>query len=74
MPLLREGKVLVAPGGRRSWHARDWEGPERLSGEWWEEGFARDYYRVSTEEGRDLWVYSREGEDNGALWLQGYFD
>jgi hypothetical protein len=74
MPLLREGESLLALGRKRSWHAKSWEGPERLSGEWWEEGFARDYYRVSTDEGRDLWVYAREGEAQGSLWLQGYFD
>ena len=74
MPLLRDGESLLAPGRKRKWHATTWEGPERLSGEWWEESFARDYYRVGTDEGRDLWVYSREGEEKGSLWLQGYFD
>ena len=74
LPLLREGTDLLAPGRKRQWKAKAWDGPERLSGEWWEEGFARDYYRVSTDEGRDLWVYSREGEMQGSLWLQGYFD
>jgi protein ImuB len=74
MPLLRDGEALLAPGRKRTWHARNWTGPERLSGEWWEENFARDYYRVSTDEGRDLWVYAREGEAQGSLWLQGYFD
>lgn len=74
MPLLRDGESLLAPGRKRKWHATTWEGPERLSGEWWDEAFARDYYRVGTDEGRDLWVYAREGEAQGSLWLQGYFD
>lgn len=74
LPLLRDGEALLTPGRRRTWHVTSWDGPERLSGEWWEEAFARDYYRVATEEGRDLWVYAREGEPNGSLWLQGYFD
>src|SRR6185312_12543578 len=36
------------------------EGPERLSGEWWDsqyEGFNRDYYRLKTVSGEELWVF-----------------
>ena len=32
-------------------------GPERLSGDWWEDHYTREYYRVSTERGDLLWVY-----------------
>ena len=31
--------------------------PERLSGDWWEDHYTREYYRVSTERGDLLWVY-----------------
>jgi len=33
------------------------QGPERLSGEWWEDHFRREYYRVSTTKGDLLWVF-----------------
>ena len=41
------------------------DGPERITGEWWQEGApaaaeARDYYRVEDEAGRRFWLY-REG-------------
>ncbi|MGB8816346.1 MAG: DNA polymerase Y family protein [Rhizobiaceae bacterium] len=39
------------------------EGPERIAGEWWVDGFdvkPRDYYRVEDDEGRRYWLY-REG-------------
>ena len=33
------------------------QGPERLSGEWWEDHYRREYYRVSTVPGDLLWVF-----------------
>jgi protein ImuB len=33
------------------------QGPERLSGEWWEDHYRREYYRVSTAPGDLLWVF-----------------
>ena len=43
---------------------RTFRGPERLSGDWWEEPYQREYYRVSTESGDLLWVFydPRPGE------------
>jgi protein ImuB len=79
-PLWREGSVLAAAfhekPSKQLWHARAWAGPERINGEWWENGFDRDYFRVSTEEGLDLWVYaeSSAGAQAGKFWLHGYFD
>ena len=35
-------------------------GPERISGEWWNsqyEGFFRDYYRLKTADGQELWIF-----------------
>ena len=47
-------------------------GPERLAGEWWNEPFDRDYYRVRLEGLGEAWIY-RDGRD-GRLWLHGLFD
>lgn len=44
------------------------EGPERIAGEWWIDGFdvaPRDYYRVEDDGGRRYWLY-REGLYDGA--------
>jgi len=75
--LLRSGRTLGLPHPdgktlRANWQATTWEGPERLSGEWWseEDRFERDYYRVTSERGEQLWVYV-SGE---AVYLHGYFD
>ena len=60
--------------GRR-WQAVDWQGPERLQGEWWlGPGLDRAYYRVSTQEAQDLWVYQDRPDGAQALWLHGFFD
>jgi protein ImuB len=41
-----------------SWRAvRTLQGPERLSGDWWEDHYQREYYRVSTAAGDLLWVF-----------------
>src|SRR5262249_19579199 len=49
-PIEKEGDVLVHPRTGKEWRVLKWEGPERLSGEWWNdpkfEGFHRDYFRV----------------------------
>lgn len=44
------------------------EGPERILPAWWKHGRqdgARDYWRVETEDGRRLWVFSTTGEGGG---------
>ena len=33
------------------------QGPERLSGDWWDDHYRREYYRVGTEAGDLLWVF-----------------
>lgn len=68
------GPLLRRATGAVTWRAASWEGPERLSGEWWKGsgGFDRDYYRVVTEDGRHLWVFEERG--NRRYWLHGYFD
>ncbi len=47
--------ALVVDGGWRA--VEQLKGPERLSGEWWEDHYRREYYRVSTIAGDLLWVF-----------------
>ncbi|MGK5082850.1 hypothetical protein WDW37_06065 [Bdellovibrionota bacterium FG-1] len=72
-PLDSQDRCLNASDGRR-WKVLSWQGPERISGEWWKSaensGFCRDYYRVVAESGEHLWVYV----DHASLYLHGYFD
>jgi len=71
----REGDFLLDPKHRKSWQILEWHGPERLSAEWWDEGgFHRDYYRVLTETGEQLWIFSTGPKHQSRLYLQGYFD
>lgn len=86
-PLLlsrSEDWLIYWGGGKkaRRWRAVGWDGPERLSQPWWQDRSAwdvdtpaRDYWRVHTAQGMDLWVFSRQGEEagSGALWLQGWW-
>ncbi|MCM2322655.1 MAG: hypothetical protein NDJ90_05290, partial [Oligoflexia bacterium] len=76
--IVARGELLQQPAVGKSWRVLAWEGPERLSGEWWREPFDRDYYRVATESGERLWVFrdrrDRRGASGGALYLHGYFD
>ncbi|MGZ3699438.1 MAG: hypothetical protein ACXWP5_14950 [Bdellovibrionota bacterium] len=77
-PLARDGSQLVHLSGKR-WKVMSWDGPERLSGEWWRdqrksEGFHRDYYRVATETGEWLWVFLNRKAKVPTFYLQGYFD
>jgi protein ImuB len=57
--------------GRRRRVESVW-GPERLVGAWWEDGYARDYYRVQLE-GVGTWWLFRDGRD-GTFFAQGVFD
>ena len=73
----KQGAILIH--GSKRWKIRNWIGPERLSGEWWKdpsnEGFYRDYYRVMTESGEQLWIFvDRSPQAVHPLYLHGYFD
>jgi protein ImuB len=64
--------------GRRVAFARA-DGPERLSGEWWKEGFRRDYWRCESEGSEFLLFRERpaaaSAPDAAARWcLQGWYD
>jgi protein ImuB len=47
--------ALALDGGWRRIHSL--QGPERLSGDWWEDEYRREYYWVTTEAGDLLWVF-----------------
>jgi protein ImuB len=49
---------------------RDVCGPERISGEWWEDAFAREYWTAHTDAGQRLWIYLEDGQ----CFLQGLWD
>ena len=62
--------ALAIDGGWRA--VREFQGPERLSGDWWEDGYCREYYRVTTEAGELLWVFY-EPRQRGWFW-HGWWD
>ena len=66
----RQSKPALSPAGARARLAR-LEGPERLSGEWWGDAYARDYYRAVTDEGESYWLFV---DQRGAVFLHGAFD
>jgi hypothetical protein len=79
VPLQRVGALLRDPDTGTRWRIADWDGPERLSGEWWKadslDAFHRDYYQVKTESGERLWVFvCRSPEGSQRVCLHGYFD
>ena len=44
-------------------------GPERLSGDWWKDGYARDYWRCESDRGELLAFRERE-----RWFVQGWYD
>ena len=58
--------------GQKRWKATELVGPERISGEWWLDDKPRDYYRVKTIEGQELWVFQSPGSSD--YFLHGIFD
>ena len=48
------------------------EGPERLSGDWWKDAFARDYWRCRGDTG-ELLLY-RDRAAGGAWYVHGWYD
>lgn len=83
-PLRVLAEVPDYPPRRFTWRRLDYkvvkaEGPERMSGEWWQAGEegagTRDYYLVEDESGRRFWLY-REGLYEGSMprwYLHGLF-
>ena len=62
----------VFASGKESWRLQNFDGPERLSGDWWNDMFSREYYRVATDTGEQLWVY--KDLPTHQYYLHGYFD
>lgn len=57
---------------KRKWKMVECEGPERISGEWWKFDEERDYFKILTDSGEELWVYVIPGQKE--LYLHGVFD
>jgi hypothetical protein len=69
---LRPLRIFKTPLRVRS----DWlsqvevlDAPEVLSGQWWDQGFERVYFRVRTGRGEEVWVYRTKGD----LFIHGLF-
>jgi protein ImuB len=62
--------AVAVDGDWRAVHSL--QGPERLSGEWWEDHYRREYYRISTTSGDLLWVFY-EPRCHGWFW-HGWWD
>ena len=56
----------------KKWIFLHLEGPEILHAAWWIEKIDRHYYRVLTQTGEQLWVYTTPHQDQ--VYLHGYFD
>jgi nucleotidyltransferase/DNA polymerase involved in DNA repair len=57
---------------KKRWRALEVSSPERLSGEWWLQEEGRNYSRVKTESGEELWIYSPDSRDE--YYLHGIYD
>lgn len=70
-----EGAPVIVREGGAGQEVAIAEGPERLSGDWWRDGYRREYYRILTEGGELLWIF-REGSAGGHArwWLHGWWD
>jgi len=76
VPLFKVQNTLIQSSENESkrWEIHNWDGPERLQGEWWSgaDALKRDYFRVGTETGEELWIFRIPDSDK--LFLHGYFD
>jgi protein ImuB len=71
--MTASGELLAARFGGRRRRVVALMGPERLSGDWWDERpYSRDYYRVHFEGLGQAWVF-RDARDS-RFYLQGLFD
>ncbi|MBY0471427.1 hypothetical protein K2X30_09690 [bacterium] len=71
-PMQRLGDYLISQLSKKRWKVSNWQGPERITGEWWWKNFKRDYYQVTTDAGEKLWVFSVP--EQPLYQLHGYFD
>ncbi len=68
---LREGAFFSRSGRSLARILRS-DGPQKLSGEWWAQGFERSYYWLLLETGEIAWVF--RDEPTGAYFLQALAD
>ena len=45
-------------------------GPERLAGDWWKDGYRRDYWRCRTDAPSEVMLYREDDK----WWVQGWYD
>ena len=74
---VQAGQIIHLKTGK-TWKVSLWEGPERISTDWWRESFLdsvyRDYYRITTMDNGKLWVFFDRSISPAECFLHGYFD
>lgn len=50
------------------------QGPERLAGDWWKDGYLRDYWRCEDPDGEGMLVLYRDYSSGGGWFVQGWDD
>ena len=71
-PLRKLGAYLILNHERHL--IKSWQGPERLSSEWWTTAFQRQYWIVHLKTGPTWWIFSEASENKPDLFLHGIFD
>jgi protein ImuB len=66
------GVTLARSGAGQAGRMVRAEGPEQLSGGWWADGYAREYWLAEGEDGR-LWLIFRDA-CGGEWWVEGWWD
>ena len=69
--LLKDPVLIKMP--EAWWQSLKHTGPERISGDWWDSAFDRDYFQAITADGEKLWIYEDRTKP-GNYFLHGYFD
>jgi hypothetical protein len=49
-------------------------GPERLGGDWWKDGYARDYWRCEDPDGEGTLVLYHDRSSGSGWFVQGWDD
>lgn len=57
---------------KQKWKIVSVSEPEKIAGEWWHQDSPREYQRVQTESGEELWIYLQENAHQ--YYLHGVFD
>lgn len=71
----REGRPSALRDARGRHEVTATEGPERISGDWWEAPYAREYWWAATGEGELLWIFREHRGEREPRWrLHGWWD